>query len=98
MANALTGGYGLRPIGITGGNPNSAGITQYEIASNYTTAIYQGGIVIPLAAGTIAISDQAVARLVCLMAVSTLTRPLAKWSSATTGRARTTRMLTPTIR
>ncbi len=63
MANALTGGYGLRPIGITGSGPNSTGITQYEIASNYTTAIYQGGIVIPLAAGTIAISDQAVAPL-----------------------------------
>ena len=39
------------------------GLTQYEIASNYTTAIYQGGIVIPLAGGTIAISDQAVAPL-----------------------------------
>ena len=35
----------------------------YEIASNYTTAIYNGGIVIPLAGGTIAISDQAVAPL-----------------------------------
>ena len=33
MANALTGGYGLRPIGITGSGPNSTGITQYEIAS-----------------------------------------------------------------
>lgn len=63
MANELTGGYGLRPIGITGSGPNSTGTTQYEIASNYTTAIYKGGIVIPLAAGTIAISDQAVAPL-----------------------------------
>lgn len=63
MANELTGGYGLRPIGITGSGPNSTGTTQYEIASNYTPAIYKGGIVIPLAAGTIAISDQAVAPL-----------------------------------
>ena len=63
MANLLSGGYGLRPIGITGGESNHMGLTQYEIASNYTTAIYQGGIVIPLAAGTIAISDQAVAPL-----------------------------------
>lgn len=63
MANELTGGYGLRPIGITGSGPNSTGTTQYEIASDYTTAIYKGGIVIPLAAGTIAISDQAVAPL-----------------------------------
>ena len=63
MANALTGGYGLRPIGITGSGPNSTGITQYEIASNYTTAIYQWWYCIPFAAGTIAISDQAVAPL-----------------------------------
>ena len=63
MANNLAGGYGLRPIGLTGSAANSTGLTQYEIANNYTTAIYQGGIVIPLAGGTIAISDQAVAPL-----------------------------------
>ena len=63
MANTLTGGFGLRPIGKTGGNPNNNATTMYEIASNYTTAIYNGGIVIPLAGGTIAISDQAVAPL-----------------------------------
>ena len=63
MANNLAGGYGLRPIGITGAGANTTGVTQYEIANNYTTAIYQGGIVIPLAGGTIAISDQAVAPL-----------------------------------
>ena len=54
----------LRPIGLTGGNPFNNGATQYEIASNnYNTAIYNGGIVIPLASGTIAISDQAVSPL-----------------------------------
>ena len=63
MANTLTGGFGLRPIGKTGGNPNNNATTMYEIANNYTTAIYNGGIVIPLAGGTIAISDQAVAPL-----------------------------------
>ena len=63
MANQLTGGFGLRPIGKVGGNPFNNAITQYEIASNYTTAIYNGGIVIPLAGGTIAISDHAVAPL-----------------------------------
>ena len=63
MANQLTGGVGLRPIGKVGGNPFNNATTQYEIASNYTTAIYNGGIVIPLAGGTIAISDQAVAPL-----------------------------------
>ena len=63
MANLLTGGYGLRPIGITGSGPNSTGTTQYEIASNNTDAIYHGGIVIPLAAGVIGKTDQAVAPL-----------------------------------
>ena len=63
MANLLTGGYGLRPIGITGSGPNSTGTTQYEIASNNTDAIYHGGIVIPLAAGVIGKTDQSVAPL-----------------------------------
>ena len=63
MANALTGGYGLRPIGITGSGPNSTGTTQYEIASDNTDAIYHGGIVIPLEAGVIGKTDQAVAPL-----------------------------------
>ena len=63
MANSLTGGYGLRPIGMTGGGYNSTGTTTYEIASNNTNAIYQGGIVIPTAAGVITITDQAVAPL-----------------------------------
>jgi len=69
MANTLTGGYGLRPIGLVGSGANTTGTTQYEIASNYTTAIYNGGIVIPLAGGTIAISDQAVAPLGVLAGV-----------------------------
>ena len=63
MANTLTGGFGLRPIGKTRGNPNNNATTMYEIANNYTTEIYNGGIVIPLSSGTIAISDQAVAPL-----------------------------------
>ena len=63
MANNLTAGFGLRPIGKVGGNPFNNATTQYEIASNYTTAIYNGGIVIPLASGTIAITDQAVSPL-----------------------------------
>ena len=63
MANTLTGGFGLRPIGKTGGNINNNATTMYEIANNYTTAIYNGGIVIPRAGGTIACTDQAVAPL-----------------------------------
>ena len=63
MANNLAGGYGLRPIGLTGSATNSTGATQYEIASNNTDAIYQGGIVIPLSTGFIGKTDQAVAPL-----------------------------------
>ena len=63
MANNLSGGYGLRPIGLTGSAANTTGTTQYEIASNNTNAIFQGGIVIPTAAGVIDITDQAVSPL-----------------------------------
>jgi len=52
MANANTA-YGLRPIGLVGSGSNSTGVTQYEIASNNTNAIYQYGIVVPTSAGTI---------------------------------------------
>ena len=52
MANQETA-YGLRPIGMVGSGPNSTGITEYEIASNNTNVIYNGGIVVPLATGYI---------------------------------------------
>jgi len=52
MANQSTA-YGLRPIGLVGSGANSTGVTQYEIASNNTNAIYQYGIVVPLAAGVV---------------------------------------------
>jgi hypothetical protein len=52
MANQSTA-YGLRPIGLVGSASNSTGVTQYEIASNNTNAIYQYGIVVPLAGGVI---------------------------------------------
>lgn len=52
MANQETA-YGLRPIGLNGAGSNTTGVTQYEIASNNTNAIYQYGIVIPTSAGTI---------------------------------------------
>jgi hypothetical protein len=55
MANAETS-FGLRPVGLVGSGTNSTGLTQYEIASNNTNAIYNGALVIPLAAGVI---DQA---------------------------------------
>ena len=55
MANQETA-YGLRPIGMVGSGPNSTGITEYEIATNNTNAIFNGGIVVPLACGFI---DQA---------------------------------------
>ena len=52
MANQSTA-YGLRPIGLVGSASNSTGVTQYEIASNNTNAIFQYGIVVPLAGGVI---------------------------------------------
>jgi len=52
VANANTA-YGLRPIGLVGSGVNSTGVTQYEIASDNTNAIYQYGIVVPTADGVI---------------------------------------------
>ena len=52
MANQDTS-YGLRPIGLVGSGVNSTGVTQYEIASDNTNAIYQYGIVVPLTSGFI---------------------------------------------
>ena len=52
MANQETA-YGLRPIGLNGAAANTTGVTQYEIASNNTNAIYQYSIVTPTSAGTI---------------------------------------------
>jgi len=53
MANSNTA-YGLRPVGLVGSAANSTGVTEYEIASDNTNAIYQYGICVPLAAGVIA--------------------------------------------
>ena len=69
MANQLSGGYSLRPIGKVGGNVNNNATTQYEIANDYTTAIYNGGIVCPASSGTIIISDQAISPLGVLAGV-----------------------------
>ena len=55
MANQDTA-FGLRPVGLVGSGANTTGVTEYEIASNNTNAIYNGAIVVPLAAGVI---DQA---------------------------------------
>ena len=55
MANQETA-FGLRPVGLVGAGVNSTGVTQYEIASNNTNAIFNHAIVVPTAAGVI---DQA---------------------------------------
>ena len=52
MANQETA-YGLRPIGLVGSGANSTGVTEYEIASNNTNAIFQYAIVVPTANGVI---------------------------------------------
>ena len=69
MANQITAGYGLRPIGKVGGNVNNNAVTQYEIANDYSTAIYNGGIVCPASTGTIICSDQAISPLGVLAGV-----------------------------
>jgi hypothetical protein len=52
MANQETA-FGLRPVGLAGSACNTTGVTQYEIASNNTDAIYQYGIVSPTNAGVV---------------------------------------------
>ncbi len=52
MANTATA-FGLRPIGLVGSAVNSTGVTEYEIATNNTNAIFQYAIVTPTAAGVI---------------------------------------------
>lgn len=58
MANQDTA-FGLRPIGLNGAGSNTTGVTQYEIASDNSNAIFQYSPVIPLAAGVIDIVGNA---------------------------------------
>ena len=53
MANNSSA-YGLIPVGVVSGTANTTGVSEYEIASDNTNAIYNGGICVPLAAGVIA--------------------------------------------
>ena len=57
MANT-TGAFGLRPINLAGGAPNSQGTNAYLIASG-ASAIYNGSPVIATNGGTIAITGSA---------------------------------------
>jgi hypothetical protein len=57
MANT-SGAFGLRPINLAGGAPNSQGTNAYFIASN-ASAIYNGSPVIATNGGTIAITGSA---------------------------------------
>ena len=52
MAN-VTEKFGLRPYRKLDGTPLVGAQNRYTIASNHTTAIFQGDLVIPLTAGTI---------------------------------------------
>lgn len=45
--------YGLRPINILGGQPNTGAIRQYKIASGYATSIFYGDLVSLVVGGTI---------------------------------------------
>lgn len=57
MANT-SGAFGLRPINLAGGAPNSQGTNSYFIGSS-ASAIYQGSPVIAVNAGQIAITGSA---------------------------------------
>jgi len=57
MANS-TGAFGLRPINLAGGAPNSQGTNAYFIASD-ASAIYNGSPVIATNGGSIAITGSA---------------------------------------
>jgi len=57
MAN-MSGAFGLRPINLAGGAPNSQGTNAYYIASD-ASAIYNGSPVIATNGGTIAITGSA---------------------------------------
>lgn len=57
MANT-SGAFGLRPINLAGGAPNSQGTNAYYIAAD-ASAIYQGSPVIATNSGTIAITGSA---------------------------------------
>ena len=45
--------YGLRPIGLLGGQPYAGGIQHIKIASGYATNIFTGDAVLLVAAGTV---------------------------------------------
>ncbi len=68
MANS-NGSFGLRPIGIVGQGANTTGATEYRIASNNNTKLYQGSPVIPIAGGTISEAQAAAGGNVAFLGV-----------------------------
>lgn len=68
MANS-NGAFGLRPIGIVGQGANTTGATEYRIASNNNTKLYQGSPVIPIAGGTISEAQAAAGGNVAFLGV-----------------------------
>ena len=68
MANS-NGSFGLRPIGIVGQGANTTGATEYRIASNNNTKMYQGSPIIPIAGGTISEAQAAAGGNVGLLGV-----------------------------
>lgn len=51
---AISGPYGLVPMGLLGGQPYNNGFSHYKIASGYATAIFNGDAVALTTDGTIA--------------------------------------------
>ena len=56
--------FGLKPIGKIGQNADNQGLTEYLIADNYATSIYQGDPVKAVAGGTVEVAAAANTNLV----------------------------------
>jgi len=56
--------FGLKPIGKIGQNADNQGLTEYLIADNYASAIYQGDPVKAVAGGTVEVAPAANTNLV----------------------------------
>ena len=56
--------FGLKPIGKIGQNADNQGLTEYLIADNYASAIYQGDPVKAVAGGTVEVAAAANTNLV----------------------------------
>jgi len=84
MANS-NGSFGLRPIGVVGQGANTTGATEYRIASNNNTKMYQGSPVIPIAGGTISVAQAAAGGNVAFLGVFWVSNTFAQLTARLSG-------------